>query len=596
VRFIRIASLLAVAALAASAHASSAGPAAPTGLHGFLLRADEAASTTFHRTPSFAWKPVAGATRYQFQLSRTSTFRDNGIVYNNTVLTPVEAPPLTLPWITGSPHALYARARALFNSGATAWSAPFGFNVVPPAAPGPLPSYPGLLRWSPVEGADGYQVWLVDAGKMELVRTNVLDERDLYTFHQAPNWIGTVHWRIRAIRGDTLNGINGIPVSRFGPWSPIYASSNAAPSSGPIQLTGTLSDVFSDGSPTAPAQRLMPGFLWSGNESLGGTPAELYRVYVYTDSQCVNLVYTSAVVGSPAYAPRPFGALAMPQSAVALAAAGGLYLPDGLEPSGFSYDGATVTSTEQAPDATPTTQVPGELPSAGGTAPAPSSGSPPAGSGSSGSGSSTPAPSSGLNGIGVGGRLGAPVDLWDTNWPESGYYWTVVPVAAVSNGSSVVYRDLELPQDVCEAGRVQRFGVESEPSLTAGRSPYATGLSATGHLTSAAKTSAFYGQPLIAWTPALGAGIYQVQWSKTRYPFVVETDPRTSTKGFLTSSTSAVLPLTPGTWWYRVRGLDYNLPTGVQQMSWSTTQKLVVSKPRFKVVPTAPKRKFKIVP
>jgi hypothetical protein len=593
VRVIRIASLLAVAALAASAHASSAGLAAPSGLHGFLLRADEARSTTFHRTPSFAWKPVAGATSYQFQLSRTSTFRDNGILYNNTLLTPVEAPPLTLPWITGSPHALYARVRGLFASGATPWSAPFGFDMVPPDAPAPLPSYPGVLRWSPVEGADGYQVWLVDNGKMELARTNVLDERDFYTFHQTPNWIDTVRWRVRAIRGDTLNGINGIPVSRYGAWSPVYTSSNPAPSGGPIQLTGTLSDVFSDGSPNAPAQRLMPSFLWSGNETLWGAPTELYRLYVSTDRECVNIVYTGAVVGSPAYAPRPFGALAMPTSVAALVVARNIYLQDGLEPSGFSADGATVNSTEQTPDATPTSQVPGDLPSA----PDPAA---PAGSGSSSPPPSSPgaaAPGSSLNGIGPGGRFGAPVDLWDTNWPESGYYWTVVAVSAVSNGSSIVYRDLELPQDVCAAGRVQRFGIESEPSLTAAQAPFATGLSSTGRLTSAVKTSSFYGQPLVAWTPALGAGIYQVQWSKKRYPFVAETDPRTSTKGFLTSSTSSVLPLSPGTWWYRVRGIDYNLPTGVQQMSWSTTQKLVVSAPKFKVVSTpSKKRTFKVTP
>ena len=37
--------------------------ARPTGLHGFLLRADEPATTTFHTTPSFAWSPVAGRDR-----------------------------------------------------------------------------------------------------------------------------------------------------------------------------------------------------------------------------------------------------------------------------------------------------------------------------------------------------------------------------------------------------------------------------------------------------------------------------------------------------------------------------------------------------
>jgi len=668
VRFIRIASLLAVAALAASASASSAGLAAPSGLHGFLLRADETASASFHRTPSFAWNPIAAATRYQFQLATTSTFRDNGILYDNSqLLTPVEAPPLTLPWITGSPHALYARVRAFVGAGVTPWSDPFGFDVVPPAAPTPLPSYPGLLRWTPIEGADGYEVWLVDTGKLEYVRTNVLDEREFYTFHQAQTWIGTVRWRIRAIRGDTYNSrINGIPVSHYGAWSPIYSSSNPAPSGGPITLTGTLSDVFSDGSATAPAQRLMPGFVWSGNQSLSGTSAELFRVYVFTDRQCLNLVYTSALVGGPAYAPRPFGALALPQDAQTVSAARGGYLADGLEAGGITYDGETVVPTEQSPDAAPTTQVPGDVPSAANTSAPPGSGS---GSAPAGSGSAPAGAGSGSSGIGVGGKLGAPVDLWDTNWPESGYYWTVIPVSAsalgagassvaapgasvgstlvpvadssgfkvgstvtvgtapnsdtgtvvsisgntitlsaalkfghavgegvVANGGSVLYKDLELPQDVCAAGRVQRFGIESEPSLTTAQAPFATGLSSTGRLTSAANTSSFYGQPLVAWTPALGAAVYQVQWSKTQYPFVAENDPRTNTKGFLTFSTSSVLPLRPGTWWYRVRGFDYNLPTGVQQMSWSDPQKLVVSTPRFKIVPTPSKRKFKVVP
>ena len=110
------------------------------------------------------------------------------------------------------------------------------------------------------------------------------------------------------------------------------------------------------------------------------------------------------------------------------------------------------------------------------------------------------------------------------------------------------------------------------------------------------RTSAFYGQPLVAWTPAFSADIYEVQYSKTRYPFRPELDPRTNVKGHMTFSTADVLPLKAGTWWYRVRGIDYNLPTGVQQMSWSAPQKLVVSKPTFKVVRSTPKRRFKVVP
>jgi hypothetical protein len=56
----------------------------------------------------------------------------------------------------------------------------------------------------------------------------------------------------------------------------------------------------------------------------------------------------------------------------------------------------------------------------------------------------------------------------------------------------------------------------------------------------------------------------------------------------MTSATSVVLPVTPGTWWYRVRGFDWSLPAGAQQMSWSDPAKLVVAAPKFKLVGPAP--------
>ena len=153
---------------------------------------------------------------------------------------------------------------------------------------------------------------------------------------------------------------------------------------------------------------------------------------------------------------------------------------------------------------------------------------------------------------------------------------------------SFQYHDLELAQDTCASGRVARFGKASEPSLTASGDQFVTGLSANGRLTSARHTTAFYGQPLVSWTPALGATAYEVQWSKVRYPFVAEPIPGGG-KGYLTTATSLVLPVSPGTWYYRVRGFDYSLPTGSQQMSWSDPAKLVVAKPTFRVLP--PKKK-----
>jgi hypothetical protein len=659
VRSVRIASLLALAVFAATATTSSAALSSPSGLHGFLLRADEPGKTSFTRTPSFAWNPVSGARTYQFQLSLSSTFRDNGIVYNDpTLRTPVSAPTLTLPWIS---DALYARVRADLGTDSTPWSAPFRFDVTPPAPPSPLPSYPGVLRWTPTEGADGYQVWLIDIGKMEFVRTNVMDEREFYTFHQSLQWSGTVRWRVRAVRGDQFKQrVNGLPVAQTAAWSRIYSSSNAALTTGPIELIGTVSDVFSDGSSGSPPHEMMPAFLWTGNQTSYGATVELYRVEVFTDKQCLNRVYTGAVVGSPAWAPRLNGTLSLPQDAAGLTSARGSYLGDGKESSSYTFDGDKLAPAEQQAQATPTTSVPGDVPAFPGTS-APGAGTDPSSGGASGGSSS----------ITVTGNLGPPVSLWDVDWPQNGYYWTVMPVAVVGAGTgtslaapgapkgttsipvldttgfvvgdtisigvapsidtgtitavgsgvitigtattlvhaigdpvilaggSLQYVDAELAQDICAnpATPPQRLGISSEPSLTSAQSPFATGLSSTGRLTSAAHTSKFYGSPLIAWTPAFNADIYEVQYSKKAYPFKPEVDPRSKVKGFLTFSTSDVLPLSAGTWYYRVRGIDYNLPTGVQQMSWSDPEKLVVAPPTFKIAPPAvPKRKFKIVP
>jgi hypothetical protein len=630
--------------LGAASAAGAATPvkgAAPTHLHGFLLRADEPVETSFPRTPSFAWSPVAGAVRYQFQLATSSSFRENGLLYTATNLTtPVAAPQVTLPWITGSPHALFARVRAIKRSSSTPWSKPFGFDMEPAAAPKPLSSEPGLLRWTPIEGADMYQIWLIDinnpTAKMEMSLTNVLDEREFYTFHRSASWTGTIRWRIRALRignqPDTIK--NSLPAVAYGPWSPVYSSSNPAYASGPITLGDTVSDVISNGDGSSPAHRLMPGFTFTGDTALDGTKAELFRIYVFTDRQCLNRVFTSAIIGGPAYAPRPFGPLALPTSPTALPAARSSYLRDGTEPDSFMFDGQQVSTTESDPAATPTTAVPSD----------------------SDSTSTTSAPA-GPSQLKFSGNIGAPVDLWDTDWPGGGYYWTVVAVGAISpgavttatasvsaigsvsatavdgtgfstgdtvligntgnqesativtasgsnlgfaaplkfahgsgepivrTGGNLQYDDLELPQDVCAAGRVARFGKNSEPSLTAAGELFASGLSPNGRLTAGRSSQAFYGYPLVSWTPALGASAYEVQWSKTRYPFTPQPNSQNQgALGTMTLGTSTVLPLPAGTWWYRVRGFNLNLPTGAQQMSWSDPSKIVVAKPKFKVV------------
>jgi hypothetical protein len=693
---LRLAFLLVVLTAAGSAHAASGAASGPTGLHGFLFRADEPAAQTYHRTPSFAWDPVPGALHYQFQLSMSGTFRENAIFYNtNTPTTPVDAPDLTLPWITGSPHSLYARVRALLDTGeVTPWSATYGFDVLPPAPPRPLPSTAGLLRWTPTEGATGYQVWLIDVPKKgqapglgkENVHTNVLDEREFYTFHQSNQWIGTVRWRVRAMRSSEAGGpADGLPVTTYGAWSPIYTSTNPAVGGGPITLGSTISDVTSNGSDGSPTHRLMPAFTWSGSQTVTGESAELFRVYVFTDKQCLNRVFTSAVVGSPAYAPRTGGPLGLPTDSSSIAKARGAYLDDGVEPNGEMFDQTPVTAQEQLAAATPATSAPADQGISGTDSSSAGGGSTGTGStgGSTGTGSTGGASTGGSTGSGStgggstgSGTAGAPVDLWDTDtWPKGGYYWTVVGVqaveatvgsttvaapgaseqstlvpvsdtsqfvigqsvtigvapnsdtatiAAIGNGlitlssplnhghavgepiasttsSAVVYRDMELPQDVCKQRganpiskqdpRIARFGIASEPALTTGQDVFATGLSPNGRLVSASRTSTFYGQPLVAWAPVLSAHRYQLQWmnSSKPYPFV-------PTGSLITPATSAVLPLGTGNWYYRVRGFDDNLPAGAQALSWSATMKITIASPTFRVAKATKKKPtFKIL-
>jgi len=604
---LRLAALCALALVltgTVQARTDAASLSAPAGLKAFLLRADEPTRHEFSRTPAFAWTPVRGALRYEFELATSKRFGDNAIIWSNvksdlpddsaadpgkpstttTGAAPAAAPvagaaaapvnpakpasvydnlrspavavDVALPWITGSPYALWAHVRAITPTGATPWSDAFGFNMRWSTLPTDLRSpYAGLVRWSPVEGATAYEVWLFGAKRVFTTTTNVADLRDLYTFHRTPLWTSSVNWRVRAKR--TLYGEvpNGLPVTTFGPWTQIFTHVNPPLSLGVLGATAAVSDTVS--APGAEkAHELTPGFVFSGDRGgrldyFFGQPVELFRIYVATDVDCVNIVYRGAIVGGPAYAPRVSGPLALPADTLKIVSARLNTLVTGKEGEAYMLDGTVATTTE-AGDA---------------AAAAPVAGS---------SASTTPA--------------AAKVDLWDTSWPAGGYYWTVVPVMVVQKpvdppppvGTAipVEYRETELPQDACQSGRVMRFGKTSPPVTASARSPFASGLSPRGLLVTASQGKpSFYGTPIVAWQPALGATSYEVQWSKTEYPWKAVGSVKTP-------STSVVLPLTPGKWSYRVRGLNYGLPKR-PQMSWSEPLGVTVSAPSFSVLPRA---------
>ena len=81
--------LVCVAAIPFAAGAAGSLPslARPTSLENFKLRLKDSRVTagiktpTFSRTPSFAWAPVPGATRYEFELSTAKRFgSDNSLI------------------------------------------------------------------------------------------------------------------------------------------------------------------------------------------------------------------------------------------------------------------------------------------------------------------------------------------------------------------------------------------------------------------------------------------------------------------------------------------------------------------------------------
>jgi hypothetical protein len=542
--------------------------AAPAGLHAFLLRADEPASHVFPRTPSFAWQAVRRPGHYQFELAMSRTFDESQILYKNyKVTTPAIAIPLQLPWMTGKPYALWAHVRFVGRDGSySRWSTPFGFNTRWNSSdvPKPLDAPLGLVRWTPVVGATAYEVLYPDESPATSFYTtsNVADEREFFTFHQKLG-LARIHWRVRAVRYvDEASPLpNSLPRASYGPWSPTYETVNPPSSlvSGPLTPTATVSDVYDRPGQPVRAHELMPGFAWNGSVAVPGmnVGSPLYRVYISTDDHCVNTVFTGAVVGSPAYAPRASGGpLTLPQNTKDLATwMDGRFKLGGSEGTVLDKTGRPIVTNED-----PTMPVGG---AAGKTA------------------DSSAAPT--LNGQPI-----ARVDLWDSGWPNGRYYWTVVPVSVTTkaldpdqkpgDSQPIQYNDEAVPQDACETGRTMSFGKISAPVVAQASTPFASGLSPTGRMVAAVKPRpSFHARPLIAWQPAIGAQSYQVQWSKKLYPWK-------PTGSITTRATAVVLPLSkPGHWYYKVRGINPSLPVGAQNMDWSRPVSIAISGNVFRI-------------
>ena len=157
----------------------------------------------------------------------------------------------------------------------------------------------------------------------------------------------------------------------------------------PVQ---TASDILTDDTSVLP-HNLTPGYSFQGNTATNGGAGQLFRVYVATDRQCVNVVFTGAVVGSPGYAPR----VVVPPN----------------------------TGGQQAADGEPVT--PTEAGASGASAPSGASGT--VTGTTTGAATTAIPPEYAAN--------GPPIDLWDLGRPNARYWWTVVPVTtSVSSGTT----------------------------------------------------------------------------------------------------------------------------------------------------------------
>jgi len=125
------------------------------------------------------------------------------------------------------------------------------------------------------------------------------------------------------------------------------------------------------------------------------------------------------------------------------------------------------------------------------------------------------------------------------------------------------------------------FGKVSQPLVTSNGKPFLSGVGPSGRGVTAAGTRAIvFASPIAAWQPVVGATKYQVEMSRTLYPW-------RPTKTVGTPATSIVLPLTKfdtGTWYYHVRGIDENLPAGARTMAWSNAVEVRVTGNRIAVV------------
>jgi hypothetical protein len=478
---------------------------------------------TFTRTPSFAWSRVSGATRYEFELSTSKDFgSENGLVWSGKAgVVPTMAVPVALPWSTGEPGSasFYWRVRAVNASAVSGWSQPAPFR----------------MGW-----AVPYGTGSVDSAGVPTQVTNTP--------------AGTIRWT-------PIDGASAYQIWFTNPKPKVeHLVSTVTNVADLREFAGSL-DPGSSVQWRVRAERRVYG------ETRNRLPALTYGAWSRTFTSYLPTASTSATqlqavsdvvsTGHDARSHYLVPAFVFPNDGKSLHH---VYVATDENCINIVHVGAVIAGNAYAPrsiggggpsmsmaDGTPVTISESVLAKSIG------------GSGASGA---SPIPQDFL-------QNRAAVDLWDSDWSTGRYYWTVVPV---EGGHDVV-----TPQDQCQSGFRAEFKKTSvEPQLSRGGRQFVTGLSPRGRLFSATTMhAAFYGSPLVAWTASPAAAGYDVEWSRMPNQW-------SSARGLRTFATSAILPLSPGTWWYRVRGINDSLP-GNEEMRWTAPSRVRIVRPTFSV-------------
>jgi hypothetical protein len=110
--------------------------------------------------------------------------------------------------------------------------------------------------------------------------------------------------------------------------------------------------------------------------------------------------------------------------------------------------------------------------------------------------------------------------------------------------------------------------------------PLASGVLGGRVVAAASRQPSFEQLPVVTWTPVFGAQSYDIQLSRKIYPWKAAV----SQTSLVPSATLNLSKQQTGLWYYRVRGVNGNLPGSAVTMTWSQPTAIRISGDLFKIV------------